>query len=132
MEEITKQSIVFYDGTCGLCHNAVRFILRFEKSSVLLFTSLESEFAQMMRKKGILTTKDNSVVLIENGKEYTKSCAAMQISKYLKFPFNGFVIFKIVPTILLNSIYDWVANNRFRFFKQSCWLPNKRYLSRFI
>ena len=39
-----NDTIVFYDGDCGLCNRVVQFILRNERNQKLVFCALQSEF----------------------------------------------------------------------------------------
>ena len=43
---IREMNIIFYDGDCGLCNRFVKFVLRFEKSSLFYFSPLSSELAK--------------------------------------------------------------------------------------
>jgi len=46
------KSYFLYDGECGACTYAVRFLLHFSKSNEFYFSSLNSEFSMIKRMKG--------------------------------------------------------------------------------
>ncbi len=133
MMETKNKALLLFDGDCGLCSYAVRLILRFEKSNHLMFASLQSEYAKMLlqsfeMKEGNL----DSVVLIENNQIYIKSKALIRVTRYLKFPLKGCVIFKVFPTIMLDWVYDLIAKNRHRLFKRKCLVIEDAMSDRFV
>ncbi len=122
---------MFYDGDCGLCSFAVRFILKYEKASNLTFARLQSDVAGRLLP-GELTGELDSVVLMENKQLYIKSNALVRISNYLKFPYNLLTVLKLIPRPMRDWLYDLVARNRHRLFKQSCLLMNEEIANRFV
>ena len=130
-----NNSIILFDGVCNLCNYSVQFILKHEKNQDIKFASLQSDFGQQFIEENKLSkTKYDSIILIENNNFYSKSEAALKIAKYLKFPFNLATIFKILPTFFRDYIYDYIANNRYKWFgkKATCFLPTNDILARFI
>ena len=45
-----------------------------------------------------------------------------------------FTVFKIIPKSLRDTIYEWIAKNRYRWFgkKESCMLPTPELKARFL
>jgi len=76
-----EKPLVLFDGVCNLCNSSVSFILKHEKNSVLYFSSLQ-KFGQPELLE--IVKNVDSIIFIEKDKVYTKSTAALKISKYLK------------------------------------------------
>ena len=134
MKIISQHPVILFDGVCNLCDASVRFVMRHDKKKRFYFASLQSDAA----KKVLLHYTDknndlNSIVLIEENKILLKSDAVLEICKGLGFPWNVFNSFRILPKRLRDRIYDWVANNRYKWFGKNeyCeWIATKE--NRFI
>ncbi len=128
-------SILLFDGICNLCSGFVQFVLKYEKSPVIRFASLQSPIGESIIKKHKITRNGlESIVFIENDKAYEKSEAVLKISRYLKFPWSSFVASGIIPLFIRNWVYDMVAANRYRIFgkQEVCWVPDPKWKNRFI
>lgn len=120
-----NRTILFYDGECGVCSRAVRFILKNERSNELFFSSLKGDFAiHFLAGSGIESVNSNTLYLFENGKLYHKSSAAMKLIPYLKGSYGLLKILYIFPRFFRDFVYDRIAANRKIFFKNVCELIN--------
>lgn len=108
--------MLFFDGVCTLCNNSVRFILKREKDESLTIASLQSKTAEAAMHQFGKTTDLKSLVLLENGKLYIESDAALRTSGYLRFPWNLGKVFLIVPRFMRDGVYRWIAKNRYKWF----------------
>jgi predicted DCC family thiol-disulfide oxidoreductase YuxK len=126
--------IVFYDGVCNLCNGAVQFILKHEKSSVLQFASLQSEFAKKLIRQNKIPSSVDSIIFYENNNFDVKSRAAFRIAQHLKPPWSFVNIFSFLPKSVTNAGYDLIARYRYRIFgkKETCPMPSKETRDRFI
>ena len=128
--------ILLFDGVCNLCAGAVQFILAHEKeNSNVRFASLQSETGkQLLQKYNLNTDNIDSLVFIQNSQAYIYADAALQISRYLRFPYNLALVGHILPKAIRNSLYKWVARHRYAWLgkKDACWLPAPRWASRFL
>jgi predicted DCC family thiol-disulfide oxidoreductase YuxK len=116
-----NRTILFYDGECGVCSRAVRFVLKNERSNKLFFSSLQGDFAiQFLAKHGIESVSSKTLYLFENGKLYNKSRAAIKLISYLNRPFWLLRVLHILPRFLRDFVYDRIATNRKVFFKDVC------------
>jgi predicted DCC family thiol-disulfide oxidoreductase YuxK len=75
-----SQTIIFYDGLCGLCDKSVQFILEKDKHEQFLFCALQSNYAREVLGDKI---SFDSFILYDNGKTYTKSTGALLTLKKL-------------------------------------------------
>jgi len=128
-----NKSIVLFDGECNFCNKTIQFILKYEKKPELLFCSLQSEtgkeitsFYNMMNEKSVLLIEDNVI--------YKKSTAALKILTYLKGGFSLLYGFKIIPLFIRDSVYNYIAKNRYKWFgkTETCMTPNNQIKHRFI
>lgn len=128
-----NERILFYDGDCGFCNRAVSFVLKKDKTATIKFSSLQSEFAQhLLTENGRDSLSLDTIVLVDDGVLYDKSNAAIQLCKYFSWPWKPLVLFKIVPRILRDFVYDMIAKNRKRLAKPYCVLDSSSQKSRFI
>lgn len=134
-QELKNKTILLFDGYCNLCHSSVRFVLKHEKKSDIYFSSLQSPVGiELLNEYSIDPKATDSLVLIENNKAYTKSSAALRLAKHLKGIYPLAFGFLIVPPFIRNSVYDFIAKNRYKWFgkKESCIVPDQELAKRFL
>ena len=117
------QHLVFYDGTCGMCHQAVQFLLKHDRHGIFLFAPLQGETAALLLQKWrTVFPGADSLVLMQNYKDpkhkqiYAFGKGALRICWLLgglwKIP--GFISF--LPAGLYDWVYRWIAYRRFQWF----------------
>lgn len=130
------KKIILFDGICNLCNTAVQTIIKHDKKDVFRFVALQSELGIAIQKHiGIDTRKIDSLVFYSPGISYSfKSEAVLDIAKELGGIFSLAIVFKILPTPLLNSLYDYVAKNRYKWYgqKEHCLLPTPELKAKFL
>jgi len=127
--------IILFDGECNFCDSSVQFIIKRDPSAHFHFTSLQSEKGVELCKQYSIPDEVDSLVLIENGRVYTKSSAALRIAKKLDGLWHLFFLFILVPPIIRNGFYDYFAANRYKWFgkkEDACMLPSPDERKRFI
>ena len=127
--------IILFDGVCNFCDSSVQFIIKRDPAAHFLFTSLQSEKGLELTKKYAIPEDVDSLVLIENGKAFTKSSAALRIAKKLDGLWHLFFLFILVPRKIRDGVYDYVAKNRYKWFgkkEDACMLPSPEQRKRFI
>jgi predicted DCC family thiol-disulfide oxidoreductase YuxK len=124
LEEILKlERIVFYDGDCGFCNTSVQLILKNRKVD-FYFIPLQSEISHQIMAKFNVEIKMNTLYLLENGKLYKKSTAAIRVAKNLgKIYPVVYYIGMIVPRFIRDWIYDQVAKRRHKIRPGYCAMP---------
>ncbi len=129
-----KGSLILFDGVCNLCNGFVQFVLKNEQKPNFYFAPLQSEFGQNILTQYNLSNNLETVIVIKNDKVLTQSDAALEIARDLKFPWPVVYFFKIIPGSIRNSIYKWVAKNRYNWFgkKESCMIPTPELKKRFF
>lgn len=127
--------IILFDGVCNLCNMAVRFVIRHDPKAVFKFASLQSETGQTLLKNYKLPLNNfNSFILIEKNKAYTKSSAALKVSRLLKGPVKFLYIFNIVPVFIRDGVYNFISKKRYQWFgkKNECMRPSPTLALRFL
>ncbi len=133
---ITNRPLVIYDGQCKLCSRSIQFILRNESDKALVFTTTESSYARQILATHALQPYDDSIFYYSKSKGLLKeSAAALAIVEHLKWPLKALLVLKLVPGFIRNTIYKWIARNRYGWFgktKEKCLVPAPQDLERFI
>ena len=130
------KKIILFDGVCNLCNSAVQFIIKHDKKDLFRFVALQSNLGLEIAKHiGVETKNMDSIILYEPGiAYYIKSEAALEIAKNLSGGLAILSIFSILPTSLSNSVYDYIAKNRYKWYgkKDSCMIPSPTLASKFL
>ncbi len=129
------QPIVLFDGVCNLCNGAVQFIIRHDKKNIFMFASLQSEVGRkILEQYNFPLDELNSFILIENNKAYTRSTGALRVAKKLNGLWPLLYGFIIIPKFIRDSIYNWVAENRYKWFgkKDACMIPTPELKTKFL
>lgn len=129
------QVVLLFDGVCHLCNSSVQFVLKRDKKGIIHFGALQSDTAKrLIEEVGYRDKLPDGVVLIEQGKIYFESDAALRVLKHL----GGFWAFmstlRFIPRFIRQFVYTIIARNRYRWFGKydSCSIPEPRWKSRFI
>lgn len=131
----SETKIILFDGVCNLCNSSVNFVIKRDKHDVFKFGTLQEEPGKsILAKHQIDPSETDSIVFIENNKAYTKSSAAIRISKYLGGAYPLFGVFIIVPKFIRNWVYDYVAKNRYKWYgkKDQCMIPTPELKKKFL
>jgi predicted DCC family thiol-disulfide oxidoreductase YuxK len=125
--------IILFDGVCSLCSASVQFIIARDPHAVFRFASLQSETGEALREKFGVPEMD-SLVLLEDGRYYTKSSAILRICRRLAGAWKLFYIFRLVPKPLRDNVYDFVAKHRYEWFgkRGHCLMPTPDIRARFL
>ncbi len=126
--------MLVYDGSCGLCHRSVRFVLRHEKAPSLRFVARQSpDGADRLARAGFPQLPD-SIVLFENGRMLLEDQAAFALARHLRFPWNTLRLLRFLPRPLTRAAYRCIARLRFRLFGNAnvCDLPHPGHADRFL
>ena len=128
-------AVVLFDGVCNLCNGFVRFVIPRDPRGYFQFATLGSAAAaRVLGERGGPTPGADSLVLVEGGRAYIRSAAALRIARRLRFPWSLAYGLTIVPRPLRDWIYDFVARNRYRWFgrRDACMLPGQATKDRFL
>ena len=114
---MSTNPLLLYDGKCILCNSAVQYVLKHEAEHILHFAHIESQVGQkwmctISSERGLVDT----LVLVEDGNVFLYSDAALRLCRYLKRPYSFLAIGRIVPRLLRDGVYRFIARNRYKWF----------------
>jgi predicted DCC family thiol-disulfide oxidoreductase YuxK len=134
--DIGYGDVILYDGTCGLCSRAVRFIAGHDPAGRYRYAALGSEVAgDVLRGARLPPQLPDSVVLVEaDGTVRVESDAALAILRELRGPSRHLARLRILPRPLRDAAYRLVARTRYRIFgrRDVCELPAPWLRERFL
>lgn len=101
-----------------------------------MFAPLQGEAGKaIIENFNIDTSKTDSILLYSpaNGLK-SKSSAALAIASKLGFPRSLLSVFYIIPSIVRNWIYDYVARNRYTWYgkQDACMIPTPELQAKFL
>lgn len=130
-----QHSIILFDGVCNLCNGAVQFVIKHDNKNQFLFASLQSEEGKhILEDYNFPTNEMDSFLLVENGKVYVRSTAALKVLKRLSGLWSLLYGFIIVPKFIRDSVYNWIVKNRYQWFgrKDECMIPTPELKAKFL
>jgi len=132
-----ETEVVFYDGTCGLCHRAVRFVILADaKGGKFSFAPLGGEFFRAtvpeVERGGL---PDSLVLRTRDGQLLVRSAAVLHVLDRLGGAWRVLaLVTRVIPRVLRDSLYDAIARARYRWFarpKDVCPILPPQLRSRF-
>jgi predicted DCC family thiol-disulfide oxidoreductase YuxK len=132
--------VLLYDGTCGLCHAIVQFVLRHDYKKALRFASLGGAYGRSVTEARPELKGLDSVVWVEPATDtrparfLTRSAAALQVAAYLGGVWNLMRALALIPPPLRDRVYDLVARHRHRVIGSAgeCIVPPTAERDRFL
>jgi predicted DCC family thiol-disulfide oxidoreductase YuxK len=110
---------LFYDGHCGLCHRAVKFVLRHDRSGqAFRFAPLQGEtFRARVAAERRAGLPDSVVLLTRDGELLVRSAAFLHILRRLGGGWRALAaLLGVIPRGMRDIAYDFVARIRYRVF----------------
>jgi predicted DCC family thiol-disulfide oxidoreductase YuxK len=127
--------VILFDGVCNLCNRSVQFIIARDPAARFRFAPLQSAAAaRLLSDASAGAPMLDSMVLVEDGRAFTRSTAALRIARRLRAPWPLAYAFILVPRPLRDRLYDVVARNRYRWFgkRETCMVPAPGIQARFL
>ncbi len=131
--------LVLYDGECGLCDRSVQLILRHDRRKLLQFAPLQgATAAPIVAQTGTAPGAFDTMIYVEQVGEqrrvYQRSAAVFRILSKMGGAFYWLSIFRIMPTWLMNVLYNFIAKRRMRWFGRldACRVPDEASKARFL
>ena len=128
-------SILLFDGHCSLCNASVDFVLKRDTKKNLRFAAMQSPAGQRVLKHfDYPSTYLDSLILVEKGKVYLGSTAALRVARQLRRGWPLLYPLIILPKGFRDSIYQWIGANRYAWFgrRESCRMPTPSERERFL
>lgn len=128
--------IMLFDGDCVLCSATVQFVLRHECDQEIGFATAQSDAGREIAKRNGVAVADLDLtfVLLEDGKVWQRSDAALRVASHLRAPWRWLAVLGVMPRPLRDRAYSAVARRRYRLFgrRDTCFLPEPRQRHRFL
>lgn len=119
-------AIVFFDGDCAFCHASVRMIIARDRHGVFRFAPLQSRWASHFLTPVDAYIALDSLVLWQAGRTYTHSDAVLRIAKSLDGVARWAYGLHVVPRVLRDPVYRFIARRRKRWLRVSdCAMPTE-------
>jgi predicted DCC family thiol-disulfide oxidoreductase YuxK len=130
-----EHAILLFDGVCNFCDGVVQFIIKRDPKGYFHFAPLQSDTAQRLLSEHRLPNEVETMIVIENGKAYLRSSAALRVTRHLTGAWPLFFYLAYwVPAPIRDFFYKFIARNRYRLFgkKESCMIPTPEVRARFL
>jgi predicted DCC family thiol-disulfide oxidoreductase YuxK len=118
--------VVVFDGHCNLCSATVSFLLQHDRTGMLRFTSFQQQSG--------IDSPPETVYVIVGEMVLQESEAALYLIRFLGPWWQPLRLFGLIPSVIRNPVYRWIARNRYRWFgrRSTCRLPEPHEIDRFI
>jgi predicted DCC family thiol-disulfide oxidoreductase YuxK len=135
-----RRHVVIFDGQCVFCDGTMQFFWLYDTRRRLTYAPRQGLTApKILARHPEISPALNSIVLVENyetaqERVWQKSEAVLRILGYLGGGWPLLTCFRLVPGIVRDSIYDWVARHRYRWFgeKIACSIPPPEQRASFL
>lgn len=131
--------LMLYDGDCGFCASAVRFVLKRDRARTLHFAPLQGRTAALIRERHPWLAAVDSMAWVETlpgGSErvLVRSAAALRAARYLGGIWRiASGIGWLVPARAADRVYDAFARHRHRLApSDACYVPSPAERDRFL
>ena len=129
------QPVVLFDGVCNFCSASIQFVIKRNARADLKFCQLQSETGRKLTAEYDLSDLGlNSMVLIDRGRAYIKSSAALHIARFMDRPWPLMFGIIVIPPFIRHRVYGWIGQRRYQWLgkRDSCWVPDPEIQNRFL
>lgn len=125
--DLGDRPVIVFDAECVLCSANAQLILRRDRRRIFQLASMQGEAgAELLRANGLDPADPETLLVVEGGRVLRNSDAVLYIYRRLGWPWRAATAARIVPKGLRDTVYRWVARNRYRWFgkREQCWVPD--------
>jgi predicted DCC family thiol-disulfide oxidoreductase YuxK len=131
----SQRPIIVFDALCVLCSANAQFVLNNDRRGNFLLASMQGEIGSALyRKFGIDPTSPDTIVVVTGDTALRDSDAVLSIYDGLGWPWRIFAALRIIPRVLRDPAYGFIARNRYRLFgkRDVCWVPSAEQARRVL
>lgn len=127
--------VLIFDGLCVLCSSGAKLVLRLDRKGRFRMTPAQSALGRALyRHYGMDESGDASMLLLKKGKLHLRSDASIRVCETLGGLWRVASLLRLVPRLLRDWGYDWLALHRYHLFGQRkvCFRPKPAWAERFL
>jgi predicted DCC family thiol-disulfide oxidoreductase YuxK len=132
--------LVLYDDVCGLCSRLLQFVLKHDGRAVFTFAPLQGAVGRaIVERFGEDPDELASFRVMANYRAntpqlFSRSGAALFVAGELGWPWKLAGLMRVLPSSILDHVYNVVARNRYRVFgrHERCLMPRPEFRDRFV
>jgi predicted DCC family thiol-disulfide oxidoreductase YuxK len=132
----SRDKIIVFDGVCVLCSGWVNFVLRRDYARQFKFAAMQTSTGRdLLSKHGIDPDDPVTFLVIDDEVPYTDTDALIRVLSKFTAGWRWLSIgLRCVPRPVRNSLYRYIARNRYRLFgrREACYLPRSDEAIRFL
>ena len=111
--------IVVIDGECQFCQFSSRLLRKIIAADMIFLNQNDLKVIELEKQFPSDNWAIESIKLLSDSRVFVKSEAIRLLMREARFVFQPLRIIFILPTTVLNWVYDWVASNRY-FWNKAC------------
>jgi len=118
---LKPKNTILFDSKCNLCSKSVKKVMKLDKNKIFKFISNNSDYGkELINEFNLNSITTETIILFTSEKEFLiKSDAAISIITRLNIIFKIFNILLVIPKVIRDKVYDYVAKNRYKWFGEN-------------
>ena len=118
---LKPKNTILFDSKCNLCSKSVKKVMKLDKNKIFKFISNNSDYGkELINEFNLNSITTETIILFTSEKEFLiKSDAAISIITRLNIIFKVFNILLVIPKVIRDKVYDYVAKNRYKWFGEN-------------
>jgi predicted DCC family thiol-disulfide oxidoreductase YuxK len=110
------RALVLFDGDCALCSGSARTIMKHDRAGRIRLAPTQSKLGYALLVHYDVDPDDPyTMLVIRDGVARQRSDGVLAIAALLPPPYRWAVAGRIVPPIVRDTVYDFIARRRRRF-----------------
>lgn len=118
--------IIVFDALCVLCSANAQFVLKHDRRGRFRLAAMQNPVGKALFEAcGIDPGNPETIIVVDGGRLWRDSDAVLAIYAGLGWPWKALAQLRLIPRVVRDPVYRWIARNRYRIFgrRQSCWVP---------
>ncbi len=136
---VMPHRLVLYDGVCGFCDGAIRWLIARDPDRRLRFATLQGEIAAELRRRHPEIPSDLDTMVYVDGSSgdervHLRSEAIFSVLSEIRGPWRWLAWLRVLPRWITDPAYGAFARIRYRVFGKldRCALPTPDQRARFL
>jgi predicted DCC family thiol-disulfide oxidoreductase YuxK len=124
-----------FDAQCLLCNAWVRFVIRHDRRGIFRLAAIQGATGQaLLHQAGLQVEGLQTLLLVDGARSWQHTSAILRVFHHLGWPWRAAWVGWLVPAVLRDALYRWVARHRYRIFGRAdaCMVPSPDVKARFL